>query len=242
MHTERFVLPDHLRLCRTHRDTVCLDLRRNRYYSLGARETQVLQRCEVLACEPAPRADSVDTSLSPAEFEWLTHALTEAGILARADGRPVASPTAIPAQPLSSAADEQDESAPLRWHHVTSMVRASAWARYALRARSLLAVAQALQQARGRTGPRDIEQQVSRVLELTHAFRALRPFFYGARDRCLLHALTLTHFLALYGLYPAWVIGVRTRPWGAHSWVQWGSLLLDGRPDDVYEYTPILVA
>jgi hypothetical protein len=72
-------------------------------------------------------------------------------------------------------------------------------------------------------------------------FRQLRPFVFAAEGRCLLHALTLVNFLASYGLYPDWVIGVATQPWDAHSWVQWGNCLLDSNPEKVCKYTPIMV-
>ena len=45
---------------------------------------------------------------------------------------------------------------------------------------------------------------------------------------------------ACYDVYPTWVIGVRTKPWAAHSWVQQGTLLLDANPEQVCDYSPIL--
>ena len=50
----------------------------------------------------------------------------------------------------------------------------------------------------------------------------------------------LVKFLASYQVHPTWVIGVRTKPWAAHSWVQQGTLLLDSNPEEVCEYTAIL--
>jgi hypothetical protein len=64
---------------------------------------------------------------------------------------------------------------------------------------------------------------------------------FAAEGRCLLHALTLVKFLNRCGFYPDWVIGVTTQPWAAHSWVQWGSFLLDTTPENVCHYTPIMV-
>jgi hypothetical protein len=42
------------------------------------------------------------------------------------------------------------------------------------------------------------------------------------------------------GLAATWVIAVRPRPWGAHSWVQLDNLLLDTNPEEINGYTPIL--
>jgi hypothetical protein len=79
-----------------------------------------------------------------------------------------------------------------------------------------------------------------RVSELVTIFRVMRSFTFIARNHCLFHALALINFLSSYGYYPTWVIGVNTRPWGAHSWVQHEHYVLDDTPEDIRYYTPIL--
>jgi hypothetical protein len=37
-------------------------------------------------------------------------------------------------------------------------------------------------------------------------------------------------------------MGVRIEPWAAHSWVQAGEYVLDGTPEQVRFFTPILTA
>jgi len=86
----------------------------------------------------------------------------------------------------------------------------------------------------------DHEFPEQRAVELVCLFRRLRPLAFTAKDQCLFHALALVRFLAFYSVFPVWVVGVRTRPWAAHSWVQQGTLLLDSNPEHVCEYTPIL--
>ena len=73
------------------------------------------------------------------------------------------------------------------------------------------------------------------------SYMRLRPFFFTAHDKCLHDSLTLIRFLARRGMFPAWVIGVRTRPFAAHSWVQSASLVLNDVHEHVRTYTPILV-
>ena len=68
-----------------------------------------------------------------------------------------------------------------------------------------------------------------------------RPLLSTAHEQCLKDSLTLIRFLASERLYPQWVIGVRTRPFAAHSWVQEGSLVLNDVHETVRRYTPILV-
>jgi hypothetical protein len=73
------------------------------------------------------------------------------------------------------------------------------------------------------------------------SYMRLRPFLFTAHDKCLLDSLTLIRFLARRRMFPAWVIGVRTRPFAAHSWVQSAGLVLNDVHEHVRSYTPILV-
>ncbi|MEP7242258.1 MAG: lasso peptide biosynthesis B2 protein [Gammaproteobacteria bacterium] len=75
---------------------------------------------------------------------------------------------------------------------------------------------------------------------LVSAFYHIRAFFYGQKGRCLLDSLTLMEFLAHYGSYPTWVIGVQINPFGSHNWVQYEAYVLNGTPAYVRSYTPIL--
>jgi hypothetical protein len=79
------------------------------------------------------------------------------------------------------------------------------------------------------------------LLECVSIFRRARVFLFRARDKCLLHALFLRTFLRFYGLQTTWVFGVKVNPWGAHTWLQHGHMVVDGSPEDVRRYTPILV-
>jgi hypothetical protein len=73
------------------------------------------------------------------------------------------------------------------------------------------------------------------------AFVHLRPLFYTTREACLLDSLTLTHFLARYGVFPTWVFGVKTDPFYAHCWVQQGDFVFNDSPDFIKGFSPILV-
>jgi hypothetical protein len=69
----------------------------------------------------------------------------------------------------------------------------------------------------------------------------LRPLVLTKHDRCVHDSLTLLGFLASEGLFPHWVIGVKTGPFGAHSWVQSGATVLNDLHENVRRYRPILV-
>jgi hypothetical protein len=75
---------------------------------------------------------------------------------------------------------------------------------------------------------------------MTHFFR-MRVFTYTAYDRCVIDSLVLAHFLLRNGVVPTLVIGVATRPFEAHCWVQSGPIVLNSSVENVENYTPILV-
>lgn len=240
-----FVLPNHIRLCRTHADTVGLDLNRNRYFCLGDRETQVMVTLGVIPTAWSENVTVRAPEPSPRETKRIADALIHAGIVVCVNApndirHPDESASDEPVA-LSSAGYEHNDCVPLRPHHLVNFMRAWVWARCALRRRSLYSVLEEMQSARLKTERTTHSFDPAHATALVGTFRILRPFLYSARERCLLHALALARFLRFYDEYPRWVIGVRTRPWAAHSWLQCNGLILNARPDDVCEYTPILV-
>lgn len=92
---------------------------------------------------------------------------------------------------------------------------------------------------RAARGPQEADP--ARLRSLATAFARLRPLFYTLRSACLLDSLTLLHFLSAEGIHPDWVFGVKTEPFDAHCWVQYGEVLLNDVPDRVRQYSPILV-
>jgi len=68
----------------------------------------------------------------------------------------------------------------------------------------------------------------------------IRAFFFSKRGRCLFDSLTLLEFLAHEHLYPDWIIGVQIQPFAAHSWIQHERFVLNGTPEFVRGYRPIL--
>jgi hypothetical protein len=239
MQTQKaYWLPSHVRACSTATGTVLLDLRRNRYFGVGRKETHVLTSL----------AENWQGAVAPAgEFEPLpledaariADKLVQAGLLSNDAAEPAAfTPTEIDLTSLlTSVGHELDRRSSIRLRHIVHFLRACTWARRSVRSRTLYFVAEELGRRKNQAGaPFDAD----RAIELVGIFRRLRPHTFAARDQCLFHALALVQFLASYDLYPTWVIGVRTKPWAAHSWVQQGTLVLDSSPEQVCDYTPIL--
>ena len=86
----------------------------------------------------------------------------------------------------------------------------------------------------------EIGKERSDLVELVRVFRFLTPLLYTAKDRCLFDSLALVEFLAAYKWFPTWTLGVTTRPFRAHSWVQNEALILNDRLETIELYSPIL--
>jgi hypothetical protein len=76
-------------------------------------------------------------------------------------------------------------------------------------------------------------QEVATVFERTA--RIVR-----SHDQCLSRSIAVARRCSALGLSADLVIGVRLRPFAAHSWVQAGDWLVNDRIDTVRTYTPIL--
>jgi hypothetical protein len=117
---------------------------------------------------------------------------------------------------------------------------AFAVARWSLRHRPIKEVVQAARLRKQRASAAS-PVDVATLRQLVTAFVHMRPLFYTARDACLLDSVTLSHYLARYGVFPTWVFGVRTEPFYAHCWVQQGDYVFNDTPDFIKPFSPILV-
>lgn len=227
---QHYWLPPHVRACPTTTGAVLLDLNRNRYIAIGSDEARALFTLTGRATEPMP----------PETAARFAPGLLKAGLLSHepnTDGPTTLGDIDLNST-LTSVGHQLNRSSPLRPSHIINFLRACAWSRRALRSRPLYSVACEISDSK-RQSTQAFDKQ--RAIELVCIFRRLRPFAFTAKDQCLFHALALVKFLSFYQVFPAWVIGIRAKPWAAHSWVQQGTLLLDSNPEHICEYSPILV-
>jgi hypothetical protein len=235
---QQYWIPAHVRVCPLLASTILLDLKRNRYFGIGTKETRALSTLALNWNEANGSAATVE-QLAPDVAMDMADALIEAGLLSRdvpAERAAFGAPVDLSGV-LTSAGHELSRSSSLRLSHVASFVAALAWTRRALRASTLYSISCEIRDGKVAAGSNFDE---AKAIELVGIFRRLRPHAFAARDRCLFHSLALVRFMARHALFPTWVIGVRARPWGAHAWVQQDKLLLDANPEQVCEYTPIL--
>lgn len=85
------------------------------------------------------------------------------------------------------------------------------------------------------------ESQLDRLAWLVRVFDWLRPFAFKKTDECFLYCLALSEFLSRYGFFPSWVFAVRTSPFAAHCWLQYGDYVLTDIPFNLRRMVPILV-
>jgi hypothetical protein len=232
------VYVSHLQDC-----TVILDLFKNEYLGVGQEERQLV--AHVIPDWPAlPPSETMTQTKAFSRDEALRAAnqLKAAGIL----NRHAAPETIIESLSVSvdgdifSLRDEADTRSALHARDVVQFAAAYAYAKIGLRFRALHEVVREIRNTKraiAASCPPPTREQLGAAIG---AFRGIRPYVFAAKGQCLVHALALMRFLLQRHLAATWVIGVRTSPWGAHTWVQYENLILDSDPERVVEFTPIL--
>lgn len=233
-------LAAHVRACAHDGQVILLDLQRNRY--LGVTGARFASLASAVSGWPEPEGMSHAASLPQADIEALAAPLLRQGLLTRSCPAPNATPV-LPEATRSLNAEEVVYSAPVGAVRVLRFVRSSTSASLCLRLRSLQAIANRVAARRGWAPATTAIRPTSYPLRTAvAAYLRLRPLMHTAQDRCLHDSLSLLGFLAAEGWFPHWVIGVTTRPFGAHAWVQAGDLVLSDLHENVRRYTPILIA
>ena len=240
--SKHFQLAPHVRACKSDGQVILLDLRRSKYIGIGGRQLPVLAR----AVDGWPTdSDEAHESVGASNVAALTGPLLLQGLLTiRPFDHPTPHKAADVIEEATASLDAEDaiQDRPLGSAHVLRMIRSAAVAAMWLRWRSLQSIAHAVATRRARIEARITETRSQDALRLeVAAYDKLRPLLFTARDRCLHDSLALIGFLAAEGMFPRWVIGVQTRPFGAHSWVQSGATVLNDHPDRVRRFRPILV-
>ncbi|XHS77115.1 lasso peptide biosynthesis B2 protein [Burkholderiaceae bacterium UC74_6] len=251
-HTMPFSLAPHVRARGCEGQVILLDMRSSRYIGVGPGASAALSRCvqgwpstlEDSSAAPAPQA-TIDTDALIQQF-------TSQGLLS---GDRVQSPLATPlSTPLATqlatadaSLDFEDLSMPVQIGaaRVTRLLKGAALSALRLRFQSFEFIARAVAARRHRhqsdqaTSP-DI--LLASMRDSAVAYERMRPFLFTSHRKCLFDSLACLEFLAGEGLFPHWVIGVKTKPFGAHSWVQQGCMVLNDQHARVRQFHPILVA
>jgi hypothetical protein len=238
-----YYLTSHVFACATRHGVVLLDLLRNKY--LGLDLTDGASLADVVRNWPVQRINgqnAVAAALDRSRMNKLVRSLLDANVL-----QPFPPPdcgirrsTFSLEGDLASVGDEIIARAPVRSTHIVSFLFSPLCALFSIRFLPLSFTVGVVYKRKARAIARGYCFDAHRAAQLTFVFRRLRPYLFSAHGHCIIHALALVNFMALYGEFPSWVLGVRTDPWGAHSWVQHENLLFDTNPAKVCPYDPLL--
>ena len=156
-------------------------------------------------------------------------------------GRPPA-PVKIE-QPRESLLDPVFDDPPrVTARHFAAFVAACVSVRIALRHRSTHHALRRFGALQARIGRRALPFDLQRAQTLARIFRHLRPIVYRAYDNCLYDLLVFGDFLRRHNVRSNCILGVRTMPFEAHCWLQTDGRVVNGVPELVNRFVPILVA
>jgi len=234
----RYLLSTHAFVCRVNDHAIVLDLRRDEYTAISGVEAHALSAL----VRGWPKLDAaVEREAACAEGgTTITRRLLEEGVLTRSetvgkDATPVTlervTASIIDGVPYRHRLTIRDI-----YHFVHAWIAVTAMLRFW----PLERVVHHVRVRKARAGHRQAALAPDRLRGLIAGYFRLQLSAFSPLDACLRNSLTLIEFLAHYRIYPTWVIGVRVAPWGAHSWVQCGPLLLNGDPAHVQSFTPIM--
>lgn len=236
--TQRLKLAPHVRACLDGEQVILLDLRCNKYMGIDGRQSGALaDQVEGWPSNPECVADRP----TPDAVDLLTQRLASQGLLTNTSSPRLPNATveeATSSFDLETSLDGSSIGARRLACFIHSAATAALWMRF----RSLQSIANAVSARRHRLQGVDPDGgALAAMWSSTAAYEKLRPLFLTAQDKCLHDSLALVGFLASEGAFPRWVIGVKTRPFGAHSWVQIGATVLNDQHENVRRFRPILV-
>ena len=238
-------LPQHVYACRTDDGVIFLDAGHDRYFGLGGAGVMALP--EFVGNWPSGThsvRSAAETPPAYAEVQRVADNLIERGLLRRGWNEASRAPrSSVPTLAMDLPAGTLEANRTLRPTDWIYFTLACAQAFWLLKRLPLEAIAARVTAARRQDTQLDPARlDLMDVFAHVQVFRRLRRLFFSEKNRCLLNALALLFFLRRYGHFPLFVIGVKTRPFGAHSWVQHEQFLLEGDPASVCHFVPILVA
>ena len=240
----RWHLARHVYACLADDHVVLLDLKRDKYYALGDPAAAALAKF-VQGWPSSSAARNVDQddmscvvqTLADLESVGVVYAGTvEIDDRLRRDGR------RLPRAQAALIYGYTPVAARIHMRDLVAFLRALAIGYFFKLRRSMHAMAARMLRTTTAAYPSTVEEDTQQCRELVGKFLRMRPWFYSAYQECLFDSFVLIEFLSQYGVFPRWVIGVKTGPFEAHCWVQSGTVVLNDTPERVTSLTPILVS
>jgi hypothetical protein len=230
-------LSAHAYVCEFDDGAIVLDLRGDTYVGIDAHHLSNL-RMRIGNWPDSGRSDHETQHHDFSESENLIAGLLARGILTVLPTTRQPSPAASPTMALATAMSTQTRRRiPLA--HVARFSVAYLEVVWRLRRNRLEALSNWLRRRQSSIHRKHLITQQDTMGRLA-SFLWLRTWCYSARQRCLFDSLVLSVYLTR-GMVPCtFVIGVSTRPFMAHSWVQIGESVLNDTAEHVQDFKPIL--
>ena len=241
----RYSLEAHVHACTTDDGIVLLDLRKNAYSGFDADDSRLLTSMVAFQDYAGRSLLNPFATCSPSEFsraDALADELSALGLIRRGSQSALSRPEV----PIVTAEEELLGPIHTMRHRPTvgewfRMLHASARTAASLRLRSLERTVEVIRACKKRQPPVGASPDLDTVRQRMWNFDGMRPLIYSHRKKCLFDSITLMHFMMHQGIFPTWIVGVQTRPFRAHAWVQLDKYVLYGVPSYIREFVPILV-
>lgn len=228
----QFLLCPHIHVCATEDGAVILDLKHEQYFGLTAEQYDQLRAC--VGTNTATVGDQ------PARNDHCADEFLNAGVITE-DAQCGKALRMIESRASQAISFEEviGSQTPVRLAEIANLSIAWAVATTLFKRFSLAATVSRVH-ARSDKNRTSAARAVSKAHRLAVTYQRIRPIFLTAQGKCVLDSLVLIEFLARYEVFPSWVFGVQTQPFWAHSWVQYGELVLNDTVENVRAFRPIM--
>lgn len=235
---EQLRLAPHVRACRCDDQVILLDLRRDKYLAVAGKPLGTLAR----TVQQWPSVPHDDEGTLPSADAGVRRLLSQ-GLLTYKTIEHQRLPSASVPQPTASLDDEDcAQEAAVTARRSLRFMQSAMTAAASLRFRTLMGAVSAVAARRARLQGEAAPPWTLEGANIAVAvYERLRPLVFTSREKCLFDSLALMQFLAHEGIFPRLVIGVKTKPFRAHAWVQSEETVFNDQHERVRQYTPILV-
>jgi len=228
-------LSAHAYVCEFDDGAIVLDLRGDTYLGIDLQHLSHL-RARIGNWPDFGRRDREEEDHDVSGSETLIADLLTRGILTTSPTSRQLSPATNPTVALMSHAQAQRR---IPLVHVAQFSIAFLEVVWRLRRNGLQALIDWLRRCQSSIHREQLTTQQDAMGQLA-SFLWLRTWCYTARQRCLFDSLVLSVYLTR-GMVPCtFVIGVATKPFLAHSWVQIGEYVLNDTAEHAQDFKPIL--
>jgi hypothetical protein len=223
-------------MCLVDGGAIFLDISTNAYVGIDA-VTKAALTLHLVGLDSSCVGHTDDTKPEPHEG---IAALTRRGLLthSKSIGRPF-SPLTVPINHAVPFGTGRPQRLRINVMHVARFVVALTCASIMIRRGHLSFLITRILKLKEQLAMVSPAKEARDLLVLVHIFRRLSALFYTAKNACLLDSVVLTEFLIRQGHRPMLLLGVRTKPFLAHAWVQMDDCVLNDSLEHAQTLTPI---